>query len=62
MSDEAVQPSAEAAEAPSNTRGKGIFSLIKAAAFLSVIVIVEVVAAAMLAPARKRRKKWRSSS
>jgi len=52
MADEQVveQPAEEApAEAPKR-KGGGIFRLIKAVAFVSVIVIVQIVGAAMLAP------------
>jgi flagellar FliL protein len=52
VADEKLQAEEVVSEAPSTpTRaGGGMFSVIKAVAFVSVIVVVEIVAAAMLAP------------
>ena len=64
MADEHVeeQPAAETpAEAPKR-KGGGIFRLIKAVAFVSVIVVVQIVVASMLAPSAqdtaKLAKDW----
>jgi flagellar FliL protein len=46
---EQVEVVTEAPPAPASGRG-GLFSMVKAVAFVSVIVVVEIVAAAMLAP------------
>lgn len=45
----AGQPEQSAAEAPKR-KGRGMFRLIKAVAFISVIVVVQIVVASMLAP------------
>jgi len=51
--DHAEQPAAETpADAP-KAKGRGLFRLIKAVAFVSVIVIVQIVVASMLAPSAK---------
>jgi flagellar FliL protein len=51
MADEPVEQPPEATEEPAPKRGRGgLLALVKAIAFVSVVVIVEIVAASMLAP------------
>jgi flagellar basal body-associated protein FliL len=51
---EPTQPQEEAAPAEAPKRkGRGLFRLIKAVAFVSVIVVVQIVVASMLAPSPK---------
>src|ERR1700761_1788525 len=50
------QESASPEEAPKK-KGKGLFRIIKAIAFVSVIVVVQVVVASMLAPSAKNTDK-----
>src|SRR5262245_27106077 len=59
MADESVeQPPEEAIEEAAQSRGHGgLFALLKAVAFVSVIVIVEIVAAAMLAPSAQETER-----
>jgi flagellar basal body-associated protein FliL len=52
-------PSAEALanDAPSKSARGGVFTIVKAVAFVSVIVVVEIVTAAMLAPSAQETAK-----
>jgi flagellar basal body-associated protein FliL len=58
MADEPVEqpPETEEETAPKKDRGS-LFTLIKAVAFVSVIVVVEIVAAAMLAPSAQETER-----
>jgi len=58
MADEPVEQPPEAADeqAPKQNRG-GLFKLVKAIAFVSVVVLVEIVAAAMLAPSAQETER-----
>jgi len=58
MADEPVeQPSEDAGEPAPRKSRSGLFSLIKAIAFVSVIVVVEIVAASMLAPSAQETER-----
>ena len=59
MADEKVeeQPVADTIEEAPKRKGGGIFRLIKAVAFVSVIVVVQIVGASMLAPSAQDTEK-----
>jgi flagellar FliL protein len=58
VADEPVEQQEPAnSEAAPKKKGKGLFRIVKAVAFLSVIVIVQVVVASMLAPSAKDTEK-----
>jgi flagellar basal body-associated protein FliL len=57
MSQEAVEQPVESAPTPAPKSKAGLLSLIKAIAFVSVIVIVEIVAASMLVPSAEETEK-----
>lgn len=50
MADETIVSEQENQAEPAKPRGRGLFRLVKAVAFVSVIVIVEIVVASMIAP------------
>ena len=50
MADETVVSEQEIQAEPAKPRGRGLFRLVKAVAFVSVIVIVEIVVASMITP------------
>jgi flagellar basal body-associated protein FliL len=50
VADEAVVSEQENQAEPAKPRGRGMYRLIKAVAFVSVIVLVEIVVASMIAP------------
>ena len=52
-----VQPAADSTGDAPKPKGRGLFRMIKAVAFVSVIVIVQVVVASMLAPSAKDTEK-----
>ncbi len=56
MADEGQQHEGTSDEAPKK-KGKGLFRIVKAIAFISVIVVVQVVVASMLAPSAKDTEK-----
>ena len=53
MADEHADQSVDGASDKPKAKGRGLFGIIKAVAFVSVIVIVQVVVASMLAPSAK---------
>jgi len=57
MSDEAIPPQEDPVETGNDHGGRGILPLIKAAAFVSFVVLVEVVAAAVLAPSAQETER-----
>ena len=57
MSEEPVEQPIESPEAPAPKNRSGLMSLIKAVAFVSVIVIVEIVAASMLVPSAEQTER-----
>ena len=58
MADEhAQQPEQEASAETPKRKGRGIFRIVKAVAFVSVIVVVQIVVASMLAPSAKDTEK-----
>jgi hypothetical protein len=53
MADEALELQDVTSEAPPTRRSSGLMPMIKAGAFVSVIVVVEIVAASMLVPSAR---------
>jgi flagellar FliL protein len=57
MADELSVPTDDSGDAPPKRKAGGFFPLVKAVAFVSVVVVVEIVAAAMLAPSAQETER-----
>jgi hypothetical protein len=57
VADDDFEQSDEVADSSQKRSGSGLISIVKAAAFVSVIVVVEIVAASMLAPSAQETER-----